>query len=179
MSLSVVYMAETGHVVGALAMTGATAPTEVESFVGNRLPLRIALGPGNLAELPLRDRELAVAVVDDEAAVFVEPLVFGVEMTGDIPPQPKPALLRLGPLSGYQVSVTAAKVTVTLDIPVVRLTRVFVMISDGQDTTRHDTDIVAGQTTAEFSVSLKAQDRVGLLALVTGYAGRFEAVTVS
>lgn len=177
MSLSVVYVAETGHVVGALALTGATAPTKVESVVGTRLPLRISLGEGKIAELPLRANQLGVGVVDDEAAVFDEPLAFGVELNTEDPPEPKPNLVRLAP--GAEVALTASKITVSLDGQVTRTTRVLVLISDGQDTTLHAEDILAGTDKAEFSATLKSKEKLGVLLLVAGRTGKLGTETVA
>ncbi|MFD0654406.1 hypothetical protein ACFQ2Y_43910 [Streptomyces malaysiensis subsp. malaysiensis] len=42
MALSVVYAVDTGHVVGALALTGADAPADVAALVGRALPLRVS-----------------------------------------------------------------------------------------------------------------------------------------
>ncbi|AQW48321.1 hypothetical protein ACIQPP_49555 [Streptomyces violaceusniger] len=53
LALSVVYLADTGHVVGALALTGAGAgaPPDAAALVGPALPMRVLLGGGRTATL--------------------------------------------------------------------------------------------------------------------------------
>lgn len=176
MSLSVVYVAETGHVVGAVSLTGGTLSTEAASFVGNRLPLRIALDADRTAELPLRADQLGAGVVDDEAAVFVEPLTFGVELTTEDPPRPKPALLRLQ--SAVSAKLSETDVTVTLDDPVTRTTRVLVLVSDGQTPALFAEDILPGANAAKFLTTLK-KGTFGVLTLVAGRIGTLKSETVT
>lgn len=174
MSLSVVYVADTGHVAGALALTGANAPGDVTSAVGAELPLRVPLGEGGIAVLFLQHGRLALAPADDEPGVFGDPLAFGVEPAPG--GRPKPALARLAPWT-IPLGLTTDKLTITLPAGVTRLTPVLALISDGQETHTSAGEIPVGGNRAELQMALTA-GTYGVLVLVAGYAGRLEAVKV-
>lgn len=174
MSLSVVYVADTGHVAGALARTGADTSPDVRSLVGAELPLRVSLGGGQIAVLPLRDRRLAVAAADDEPAVFGDPLAFGVEQSPG--GKPKPALVRLAPWA-TALELTAGELTLTLPAKATRLTPVLALISDGRETHAVAGEIAVSGDKAQLQVALTPGTH-GVLILVAGYAGRLEAVEV-
>ncbi|GHH66637.1 hypothetical protein GCM10017673_12520 [Streptosporangium violaceochromogenes] len=174
MALSVVYVAGTGHVAGALALTGANAPGDVTSAVGAELPLRVSLGEGRTGVLSLKHGRLALAPADDEPDVFGDPLAFGVEQAPG--GRPKPVLVRLAPWT-TPLGLTTDRLTITLPVAATRLTPVLALISDGQETHTSAGEIPAGGNRAELQVALTAGTH-GVLALVTGYAGRLEAVKV-
>lgn len=174
MALSVVYVHDTGHVVGALALTGASAPADVASLVGRALPFRVPLGRGRTVTLGLDAKELRVATVDDEPGVFAEPLAFGVELVED---KPKPTLLRLKEWKeGPKLSTTGLSVTVK-DASA-RPTPVLALVSDEQDTLVLAAPIPANDKTVNLEVKLPKDSSHGVLALVSGWAGRLEALKV-
>ncbi|NUH38063.1 hypothetical protein HUF15_15020 [Streptomyces samsunensis] len=168
MALSVVYAVDTGHVVGALALTGADAPADVAALVGRALPLRVSLGEGRTATLPLNARDLAVAAVDDEPAALADPLAFGVELTAE--GKPKPALVRL-PSWTEGIALATDGLTVTVKVAVARTTPVVVLVSDEQDTHVLTGEIPAQQTQVKLPVTLVADSVHGVLVLVAGWAG--------
>ncbi|AQW55430.1 hypothetical protein ACIQPP_06280 [Streptomyces violaceusniger] len=176
MALSVVYAVDTGHVVGALALTGAAAPDEVAALVGRALPLRVSLDGGRVAALPLSARDLAVAAVDDEPAALAEPLAFGVEMTPE--GKPKPALVRLASWTGGIAPATDG-LTVTVKVAVARPTPVVALVSDEQDTHVLAGEIPAQQTQVRLPVTLLADSVHGVLVLAAGWAGHLGKVRVT
>lgn len=172
MSLFVVYVKETGHVVGAVRAIGVTVPT-VAALVGDGLPLRVSLGPGEIASLVLKPGDLAVHEADDEPGVFLDPLGFGVELGQDDQP-PKPALVPLQ-RSSKPLVFDGIGLRVEVDNPVGENTVVRVLISYGQTTT-----LLVGQinkdgkdTTLPTPVD---DDPHGVLVLIPGWAGRLEKV---
>jgi len=175
MALTVVYAADTGHVVGALALTGARdgvgsgAQPEVADLVGPALPLRVSLGDGRIATLPLSARELAVASVDDEPAALAEPLAFGVETTTD--GKPKPALVRLASWPD-DIALATDGLTLTVKVAVARPTPVVALVSDEQNTHVLAGEIPAQQTQVTLPVTLVAGSEHGVLVLVAGWAGQ-------
>ncbi|MET8070348.1 hypothetical protein ABZU86_11935 [Streptomyces sp. NPDC005271] len=176
MALSVVYAVETGHVVGALALTGAGAPADVAALVGRALPLRVSLGAGHVAALPLSARELAVAAVDEEPASLAAPLAFGVEVTPE--GKPKPALVRLASWTGG-IALAKEGITVTVKVPAARPTPVVALVSDEQDTHVLAGEIPAQQTQVKLPVTLVGGTVHGVLVLAAGWAGRLEKATVT
>src|SRR5215470_9714074 len=201
MSLFVVYVPDTGHVVGALNATGAALSAGaalpggvalsagaalpggaalsagVGSLVGDALPMRVSLSNGEVAELALRAGQLAVLAADDEPAVFADPLAFGVELVPNAPP--KPALLRLATWSSNELTLTSDGLVVK--VPVAnqsRISKVLALISDGQDTLVLTGEIPAQQDTVTLPVTVRSGVH-GALVLVAGWAGRLEAVPTS
>ncbi|MCG0288580.1 hypothetical protein [Streptomyces sp. PSAA01] len=172
MALTVVYAADTGHVVGALALTG-TAPgtpaADVAALVGRELPMHVSLGEGHTAALPLSARELAVAAVDDEPDALGEPLAFGVDVTAD--DKPKPALVRLASWT-EGIALATDGLTITVKVPTARATPVVALISDEQNTHVLAGEIPAQQTQVKLPVTLVGGSVHGVLVLVSGWAGR-------
>ncbi|MDX3225183.1 hypothetical protein [Streptomyces sp. ME19-01-6] len=176
MALSVVYAVATGHVVGALALTGAGAPADVAALVGRALPLRVSLGGGRIATLPLGVRDLAVAPVDDEPDALTDPLAFGVEVTSD--GKPKPALVRL---ASWTDGIALAKdgLTITVKVAAAGPTPVVALVSDEQDTHVLAGEIPAQQTQVKLPVTLVADSVHGVLVLAAGWAGHLEMEKVT
>lgn len=175
MALTVVYAADTGHVVGALALTGTAtgAPPDVAALVGRELPLRVSLGGGRTATLPLNARELAVAAVDDEPDALTDPLAFGVELTAE--GKPKPTLLRLPAWTDSgSIALAADGLTVTVGVPVARPAKVVALVSDDQDTHVLAGEVPAQQTRVKLPLTLTPGGTHGVLVLVAGWAGRLE-----
>ncbi|MER7829948.1 hypothetical protein AB0N23_19610 [Streptomyces sp. NPDC052644] len=177
MALTVLYTAATGHVVGALALTGAAAPADPARLVGRALPLRVALGAGRTAVLPLNARDLAATAVDDEPALLTDPLAFGVELSADGRPGPAPA--RLAVWTGGGVRLAADGLTVTVPVAPTRPAPVVALVSDDQHT-----HVLAGEIPAEgdrvkLPLAVEPGGTHGVLTLVAGWAGRLERVTVT
>ncbi|MFI6638404.1 hypothetical protein [Streptomyces sp. NPDC050504] len=187
MGLSVVYAADTGHVVGALALTGAlgpavagpaAAPPDPAAFVGRALPLRVSLDNGEVAALPLGVRELAAAAVDDEPAALAEPLAFGVELSPD--GRPKPALVRLASWTGG-ISLAADGLVVKVQVASGRPVRVTALVSDDEDTHVLAGEIPAGQLEVKLPLTLAPgrENGHGVLVLAAGWAGRLQKVKLT
>lgn len=176
MSLSVVYAVDTGHVLGALTLTGANPAAEVGLLVGAALPLRVtALLSGKTMDLPVAARRLEVAAVDDEPGAFATPLSFGVELNAL--GLPKPALAQLAPWS-EPLTLTKDKLTITLPVIVSRVTPVLALVSGEAEPHVFTGEIPAQQQTLQFQVELENGDEHGVLVLVAGQAGRLEAKVV-
>lgn len=169
MSLYVVYVSDTGHVVGAVTASGATAPGDtVEAVVGDALRLRVAVGT-QVTAFSLPAGELALLPADDEPGVFDNPLRYGVE-------PPKPSLVSLKP--GVQLTLGADGLSVALPTPASRTTRVLALVSDGQEIHKFVDEIGTGQSTAVITVAVPDGTHA-VLVLVAGWAGRLTTVTKS
>lgn len=174
MTLYVVYMPDTGNVLGAVNALGAVPPADekdVSALVGKALPLRVSLDGGALATLTVPARRLAFHTPDDDPGVLTAPLTFGVDQVPD--QKPKPALLPLPPLPAP--TLTAGGLTVTVannnqDRPVVAF------VSDGPDTIPLAGVITAGTNEVTLTVSVDSGAHA-VLVLVTGWAGRLASVT--
>ena len=178
MTLSVVYVPDTGHVVAALAVTGGQGPDQVAPLVGAALPMRVALGDGETAVLSLRAGRLAAFTADDEPGVFADPLAFGVEQVvgTDQAVLPKPALLALPALT-TPLTLDDDGLTVTVpNADDTKDTSVLVLVSDGQDTLVVPSAIARGNTSVTVPASVDPGPH-GVLVLVAGWAGRLAPVT--
>jgi len=175
MTLSVVYVAQTGHVVGARGVTGEDAVTDLASLIGTELTLRKSLETGDLAAVSLRPGQLAAGSVDDEPRVFAGPLTFGADVEGGVL---KPALLELSPWhDGLALKETTFEVSVP--VAVGPATPVVVLLAGDAGTTLLTGEIPAQGKTVAFQVDLKKDDVHAVLVLVAGQTGRFEALKVS
>jgi hypothetical protein len=178
MTLSVVYVPDTGHVVAALAVTGSQAPDDVSTLVGPAIPLRVTTSEGETVELTLRVAKLAGLAADDEPGVFADPLAFGVDQvtTADQQVIPRPTLLGLDPLTdpltldGTGLTVTVPRLDPANDLPVL------VLISDGPDTLVVPWLLPKGDKTVTIPVSVDDGEH-GVLVLVAGWAGTLQAVS--
>jgi hypothetical protein len=174
-SLTAVYVTGTGHVVGALALNGADASTDVATLVGRALPLRVFPGGGATASLPLPARSLGAVAAAGDAGALDDPLAYGVESAPD--GTPRPALVRLAPWAGG-LDLTGEGLTVTLPLAASRATPVVAFVSDEAETHVLTGGIPAGRTAVTLPVTLAPQSRHGLLVLATGWAGRLTGATV-
>lgn len=178
MALSVVYVPDTGHVAGALGVTGEAAPDDVAVLVGPALPLRVRLDDGETAVLTLRDRQLAALAADDEPGVFADPLAFGVDQVEnpDSTVVAKPGLLRLAP---WSTTPTLDDDGLAIEVPVadqVKTVPVVALVSDGAETRLLTGAIPAGQRTVTLPVTVDSGPHA-VLVLVAGWAGRLVSVT--
>ncbi|WP_043622476.1 hypothetical protein [Nonomuraea candida] len=179
MSLFVVYVPDTGHVVGAVSALGALPPGDdagVAALVGDALPLRVPVAGGEVASLPLPARELAVHEAEDEPRVYAGPLAFGVEQVPG--GRPKPALVQLATWA-EGVTLTAGSLDIKVPVPdPSQDTPVLALLAEGQDVHVLAGRIAAGTDTVRLPVSVPA-GTYGVLALVTGWTGVLRAVTRS
>lgn len=175
MTLYVVYVPDTGHVVGAVNASGGVPPgDDVGALVGSALPMRISVD-GEVATLPLLGRQLALHKVDDEPRVFDDPLGFGVEMSGD---KPKPSLM---PLTAWDEELTFTVDSLVVTVPVANAndaTKVLGIVSDGQDIHVVPRVMKAGEDTVELPVTVPI-GKHAVLVLVARWAGRLQVVTKS
>ena len=178
MTLSVVYVPDTGHVVGALGVTGELAPDKVEPLVGPALPLRVSLGDEGTAVLSLRARQLAALAADDESGVFADPMGFGVEQVenADQTLTPKPALVRLAAWDDALTLDDDGLVVQVRTADNVNVTPVVALVSDGAETLVLSASIAVGDTKVILPVTVDNGPH-GVLVLVAGWAGRLESVT--
>ncbi|MFE7132054.1 hypothetical protein ACFVIM_14435 [Streptomyces sp. NPDC057638] len=179
MPLTAVYHAVTGHVLGALALTGADTPTGVGAVVGDALPLRVPLDKDDaLVTLPLAARDLAVLAADDEPAALDRPLDFGVVKGPEADAVPKPTLLRL---ADWSDGITLGTTGVTIKLPVAtnRVTQVVAVVSDGEGTHVLTGSLVAQQTEVTLPLTLTSNAVHGVLVLAAGWAGRLQQETVT
>ncbi|MEO3974838.1 hypothetical protein [Streptomyces sp. CAU 1734] len=176
MSYSVVYVAGTGHVVGALALTGSAATPSLAELVGPALPLRVSLGPAGTVSLPLPARLLGALAADAEPGVLTDPLARGV----DRPPAGPPgrALLRLAAWPGG-VTLESRGVTVELPVAGTRDTPVAALVSGARDTDVLTGVIPAGQRGITLPIALEPAAEHGVLVLPAGWAGKLLSARVS
>lgn len=178
MTLYVVYLRRTGHVVGAVNAVGVTLPTDVPvaSLVGDALPLRVSLGPGEMASLPLPAVELAVHKADDEPRVFADPLEFGTEPGAE--DKPKPALTRLTPWEEPDLALSTDSLVITVPDEVSQNTPVLVVVAVGQAVEMQSGTIAAGRDSVDVELPVTVPPGPhGVLALVAGRAGALRKVT--
>ncbi|WP_410636486.1 hypothetical protein [Amycolatopsis sp. cmx-4-83] len=171
MSVFAVYESSTGIVVGAVKAIGTPVPA-ADVLVGAALPVRLSLKAGDLVTLSLGGRELAVHEADDQPAVFLDPLAYGVTRVSGQPA--KPALKELAEL---KVPVEFDPTGLLVKLPGVADadTAVFALVSEGPDTlpvagvVKKDDDHVS----LPLTVSTGAH---AVLVLVAGWAGRLVEV---
>ncbi|HEX6354203.1 hypothetical protein [Actinophytocola sp.] len=168
MTLYVVYVKDTGHVVGAVNAAGDAPPGEgdVGALVGDALPMRVSVD-GKVVRLPLPAERLALHTADDEPRVFDNPLAYGVELAGG---QPKPTLVELRPESPeLAFSNNSLVVTVQPDDPI-NDTPVLALVSDGEKVHVRPWAIPAGGDSVEIPVTV-SEGNHGVLVLVAGWIG--------
>ncbi|MBE1493306.1 hypothetical protein H4696_000406 [Amycolatopsis lexingtonensis] len=170
MSVFAVYESSTGNVVGAVKAIGTPLPA-ADALVGAALPVRLSLKSGEVVTLSLAGRELAVHEADDQPAVFVEPLAYGVtRVTG----QPvKPALAKLAELPAP--AFDGAGLLVTVPEKTSEPLAVFALVSEGGDTLPLRGTIKEGADRVSLPVTVSAGAHA-VLVLVAGRAGRLEEV---
>jgi hypothetical protein len=172
MSLFVVYLPDTGHVVGAMNATGAALSPEVDALVGSALPVRVSTSD-EVVKIPLPSRELALLRADDEPRVFADPLAFGVEQVPD--EDPKPTLVRLAEWS-TELTIDEVGLVVTLPDNANQRTPVVAVVSDGQDPRVLSSAIEAGSNSVRLPLTVP-RGGYGALVLASGWRGRLEEVT--
>jgi len=182
MTLFVMYVPETGHVVGAVNANGVTPRTipnpangssvDPAWLVGTALPMRVAVGPGEFAAVSLPAGELKVHTPDDQSDVFTNPLRYAVELAGTTP---QPALVRL-PLWSGGLEFVATGLRVEVPEPATKVTQVLAWISDGEDTLGVPWEIAVGAKETTIPMTVDSGPHA-VLVQVAGWAGRLEKVT--
>ncbi|ANW21685.1 hypothetical protein [Streptomyces clavuligerus] len=167
--LSAVHWEETGHVVGALALTGPGAVADVAALVGRALPLRVPTAEGRVLSVTLPAARLAAVAVDEEPGALTEPLSFGVETADG---RPRPTLVRL---TGWNSAITLTRSGLTVDLPqpAAAATAVSALVADEQETLSLRGVIGQGQTRVTLALSVPA-GTYGVLVLAAGWAGRLQ-----
>ena len=128
MSLTVVHVPATGHVVGAITGTGLPDEPALTDLVGpDALVLHLRTGDNNVAELRLPVADLAVATVPDPLNALVTPMAYQFDKTG-----PKLAKLSDSLVSSNPVALTNNAVTVTVSTAVTEDTAVVVVLGTDQ-----------------------------------------------
>lgn len=178
MSLTVVYDTETGHVLGALALTGpAGTPPPATDLVGESMPMWVTREDnGTAIELPVPAARLATALADDEPGAFVEPLDFGVVVVDG---KPKPALRPLAPWDN-PIVVQSDGVTVRLpgNATATDPVPVLVVVSGASGPHVRPGVISTGQNFVKVGVTLPG-GVYGVLTLLAGWEGRLDVVNRS
>jgi hypothetical protein len=141
-------------------------------LVGDALPMRVPVGPGEFAAVSLPADGLRVHTPDDDPRVFSELLRYAVELVGTTP---QPALVRL-PLWSGGVEFVDNGLRVEVPEPAAEATTVLAWISDGDDTLEVSRDIAAGAKETTIPVTV-ASGPHAVLVQVAGWAGRLEEVT--
>jgi hypothetical protein len=170
MTLYVVYVPDTGHVVGAVNAVGVTLPGDAgaQSLTGRELRLRINIGAGEIATLPLAAGDLAVHAPDDQPSVFADPLAFGVEQVPGA--KPKPALRELPSWKDPDLVFSTDSLVVTLPFEVTVQTPVLALVAVDQSVRVLPGSIQAGGESIQLGVTVTA-GFYGVLVLVAGLAG--------
>jgi hypothetical protein len=171
MTLYVVYVPATGHVVGAVNVTGAVPPANVGELVGSALPMRISVD-GEEVTLPLQANQLALLKADDEPEVFADPTAFGVVQVQGA--APKPTLVRLFSWD-EELTLTTDTLFVTVKSANAENTPVLALISEGREVQVVAKPMRAGEDTVELPVTV-SEGPHGVLVLVAGWTGAFRTV---
>lgn len=174
MTLFVVYVHDTGHVVGAVNTNGGTPPADVGSLVGDALPMRVTLSTGKVVEILLPAGELRLHAPDDEPGVLTEPMAYAVEFEGTTP---QPALVHLTPPWTDGLDFVDSHLRVRVPIAEeVEITRVLGWVSDGQDTQADAANIAPGEKETTLRVTVSSGPHA-VLVLAVGWPGRLEEVS--
>ncbi|GAA4474488.1 hypothetical protein [Phytohabitans houttuyneae] len=164
MSLTVAYAKETGHVLGALAVSG---PVAAGDLYGAGIPLWVPLPGGGTASLTVPAARLGVAAVDDEPGALAAPRDWGVEAG-------RTALRPLAPWTGG-ITAAADGLTVTVSRAVPAAAAVLVVVAGGPPLAGQ---IAEGERETTLGVRLAPGDH-GVLVLVSGWVGRLERVSLA
>ena len=172
MSLTVVHVPATGHVVGAITGTGLPDEPALIDLVGpDALVLHLRTGDNKVAELRLPVADLDVATVPDPLNALVTPMAYKLDKVG-------PKLVQLPSSlfsSSHPVSLTRTDVTVTVS-PVTEDTAVVVVLGTDQPPL---TDTLAKNSgTLTLPTSLDPGTYAVLL-LMAGQFGVLDVCTVS
>ncbi|MER6912552.1 hypothetical protein ABT354_12855 [Streptomyces sp. NPDC000594] len=166
-TLSALYWRETGHVVGALSLTGAGPVTDVAALTGRVLPLGVGVAGALPLAVALPADRLGAVAADEEPGALAEPLSYGVETAEG---RARPTLVRLTRWTGG-ITLAHDGITVRLPQPVLAATTVVALVGDAQETLSARGVIGEGRTSLTLPLSVD-DGAYGVLVLAAGWAGR-------
>jgi len=178
MSVTVVHVPRTGHVVGTLTGVGLAAEPEVTDLVGAGLVLHLWTEDHAVVDLPLPADALACTTLPRVPGPVIEPMAHGLLLppggptsTGD------PTLTSLTDwrLGQPAIELTKAQLTLALPAPVGTATDILVVVSGAAAPLK--ATIAAQQTQVVLPVTSTAGPH-GVLALVPGRVGWLDLYTV-
>lgn len=171
MSLTVVHVPATGHVVGAITGTGLPDDPALADLVGpDALVLHLRTGDNTVAELRLPVADLAVATVPDPLDALVAPMAYQLDKTG-----PKLVQLSGSLLSSHPVKLTKTAFTVTVPAVAKDTAVVAVLSTDRPPLTG---TLLKGETSVMLPTSLDS-GRHAVLLLMAGQFGLLEVFDLS
>lgn len=173
MTLTVVRVASTGHVVGLLTGTGLPADPALGALVGrDRLVLHARSSDTTMVELPLAVAALEIATVPAPRPGQVDPLAYGLDQTGKV----LSALARWDVES--PVSLQKGKATVKVKTPPQADAAIVLVLDNGR--TALSGTLGASQSSVDLPILPQLDPGPhGWLLLVAGWAGRTGSGTVS
>jgi hypothetical protein len=170
-SLTVVHVPATGHVVGAMTGTGLPDDPALADLVGpDALVLHLRTGDNTVAELRLPVADLAVATVPDPLDALVAPMAYQLDKTG-----PKLVQLSGSLLSSHPVKLTKTAFTVTVPAVAKDTAVVAVLSTDRPPLTG---TLLKGETSVMLPTSLDS-GRHAVLLLMAGQFGLLEVFDLS
>lgn len=171
MSLTVVHVPATGHVVGAMTGTGLPDDPALADLVGpDALVLHLRTGDNTVAELRLPVADLAVATVPDPLDALVAPMAYQLDKTG-----PKLVQLSGSLLSSHPVKLTKTAIKVT--VPAVAKDTAFLAVLSTERPPLTGT-LLKGETSVMLPTSLDS-GRHAVLLLMAGQFGLLDVCRVS
>jgi|tagenome__1003787_1003787.scaffolds.fasta_scaffold19979983_1 hypothetical protein len=174
MSVTVVHVPRTGHVVGALSGTGLAAEPEVSDLVGAGLVVHLWTEDHAVVDLPLPADALVCTTLPKVQGPIIEPMAHGLSesTTGG------PTLTRLTDWRSGQptLTLTNAQLTLELPAPVTEDTDVLVVVSGAAAPLEGTIDDGKNQVVLPVTSTAGAH---GVLALVPGRFGWLDLYTVS
>jgi hypothetical protein len=169
-SLTVVHVPATGHVVGAMTGTGLPDDPALADLVGpDALVLHLRTGDNTVAELRLPVADLAVATVPDPLDALVAPMAYQLDKTG-----PKLVQLSGSLLSSHPVKLTKTAFTVTVPAVAKDTAVVAVLSTDRPPLTG---TLLKGETSVMLPTSLDS-GRHAVLLLMAGQFGLLDVCRV-
>jgi hypothetical protein len=171
-SLTVVHVPATGHVVGAITGTGLPDEPALADLVGpDALVLHVRTGDNTVAELRLPVADLAVATVPDPLDALVAPTAYQLDKTG-----PKLVQLSGSLLASDPVMLTRTDLKLTVAAPAAKDTAVVAVLST--DRPPLTGTLPKGETVVTLHTSLDP-GRHAVLLLMAGQFGLLEVFDVS
>jgi len=171
-SLTVVHVPATGHVVGAITGTGLPDEPALTDLVGpDALVLHLRTGDNTVAELRLPVADLAVATVPDPLDALIAPMAYQLDKTG-------PKLVRLSDslLASHPITLTKTALTVTVPAAAAKDTAFVAVLSP--DRLPLTGSLPKGETFVTLPTSLDS-GRHAVLLLMAGQFGLLDVCDVS
>jgi hypothetical protein len=170
-SLTVVHVPATGHVVGAITGTGLPDEPALADLVGpDALVLHVRTGDNTVAELRLPVADLAVATVPDPLDALIAPMAYQLDQTG-----PKLVQLSESLRSSDPMKLIRTALTVTVPAAAAKDTAVVAVLST--DRPPLTGTLPKGETSVTLFTSLDS-GRYAVLLLMAGQFGLLEVFDV-